>query len=488
MTSERRRWERRRGRPDWEAGSAALGAGASTAAACRAAGLPPALSARVAARWGGAWVDLLDDLDGARVLVMDHAPGQAPARLADRGASVTVVDDHPARCAFRRGLLGAAAAQGAVRFATATGEHAHAGGWDVIVVDGIRLGARRMRSLVGALAPGGRVVVVADNALSPLRALDRTSGRAAGPVAGVGIGWHRALTGAGLGVQQSFAVLRCSAAPVTAFDVAAPMAARSVLQAVATRVGGHRRRGLRLLERALESWPSASAAAAVVAPARLAVAASLGAPCEGARRRITGRIGYDDSVESKVLRGEPPVEIEKRYASALHAEAEATALQALADAGLQIAPRVVARPAPDRLGVSWMGTGRPLEVAALDDGELDVWVRRASALLARIQLAAGTDAGGRVLVHGDYWLGNLLHDGHRIVGVVDWATAGWGDPGADLAHLVTSLAAARPMPDDLLARLTRTSREAFAEARASAAMPAAGPAERKIPPASGVGR
>lgn len=451
---------RRKG-PDWAAGSRALEAGATPEVACRAAQLSPALAARLVPRWAAAWVDLLDDLDGARVLLVDHAPGWAPVRLADRGASVTLVDDQPIRATFRCTLLATAdTPAGAVWIGTTGAAQAGRDRWDVIVADGLRLGASAMRSLTKDLAPGGRVVVVADNAMSPLRAFDLSRGGAAGPVGGAGSGWHAALTGAGLAARQSFVLLRTSAAPVTAFDAAAPRASRAVLQAAATRVSGNRRRGLRLLERTLGGRLSGPAVSAVLAPARLVVATSAGAPWELTPRRITGRIGYDDSVESKVLRGEPPVETEKRYASVEEATAEAAALRALADAGSAITPRVLARPAPDRLCISWL-TGRPLEVAALDDGQLETWIRRASALLARIQRATGTDERGRVLVHGDYWLGNLMHDGDRIVGVVDWTTATWGEPDTDLTHLITSLATVRPRPAAQMERLTRVARQGF---------------------------
>ena len=449
----------RREGPDWAAGSRALEAGASPELACRAARLSPRLAARLVPRWAAAWVDLLDDLDGARVLLVDHAPGWAPVRLADRGASVTLVDDQPLRATFRRTLLAAAdTPAGAVRIGATKASRS---GWDVIVADGLRLGASATRSLTMDLAPGGRVVVVADNAMSPLRVFDGSRGRAAGPVGGAGSGWHAALTGAGLTARQSFVLLRTSAAPVTAFDVTAPQASRAVLQAAATRVSGNRRRGLRLLERTPGGRWSLPAVSAVLAPARLVVATSTGGARELASgRMVTGRIGYDDSVESKVLRGEPPVEVEKRYASVGEATAEAAALRALVDAGLDIAPRVVARPAPDRVCISWL-SGRPLEVAALDDGQLETWIRRASALLARIQRATGTDGQGRVLVHGDYWLGNLMHDGDRIVGVVDWTTAGWGEADTDLTHLITSLATVRPRSGAYMERLTRVARQGF---------------------------
>ena len=43
-------------------------------------------------------------------------------------------------------------------------------------------------------------------------------------------------------------------------------------------------------------------------------------------------------------------------------------------------------------------------------------------------------------IHRDYHPGNILWDGARVTGVVDWATAAWGPPGIDLARMRLNLA------------------------------------------------
>ena len=46
----------------------------------------------------------------------------------------------------------------------------------------------------------------------------------------------------------------------------------------------------------------------------------------------------------------------------------------------------------------------------------------------------------RTFIHRDYHPGNILWDGARLTGVVDWATAAWGPPGIDLARMRLNLA------------------------------------------------
>lgn len=52
----------------------------------------------------------------------------------------------------------------------------------------------------------------------------------------------------------------------------------------------------------------------------------------------------------------------------------------------------------------------------------------------------GVPPAGSVFVHGDVWAGNMLWEGDRCVGLIDWKTAGVGDPGVDLGSLRMSMA------------------------------------------------
>lgn len=49
-------------------------------------------------------------------------------------------------------------------------------------------------------------------------------------------------------------------------------------------------------------------------------------------------------------------------------------------------------------------------------------------------------AGTSVFLHGDVWGGNMLWDGDRCVALIDWKTAGVGDPGVDLGSLRMQMA------------------------------------------------
>jgi Phosphotransferase enzyme family len=354
------------------------------------------VEARVAAPWAAAWVDLLGDVRGARTLVAEWAPGCAASVLVERGAVVS--------------------------------SDARDGPFDLVVLDGTP--GRVTSSVAGALRPGGRVALVVDNARSPLRLLDRAYGRPAGPAVGSLARVRRRLAAAGLPARQSFGLLRSSVAPVTGFDLDAPAAAAAVLDAAATRIGGRRLPALSLLRAAVVRGSGAA-----LVPAWLVVA---GPATDGTRLElpVTGRIGYEDSEQVKVVRGEPPTVLEKRYLHPVEADNEAAALEALAAAGVGFVPRLLGRDGPLRASQTWM-PGRALNVGRLRRSELARWLLRAAESLAEIQRR--TARGGEVLVHGDFWLGNVLVAGDDVVAVVDWTEARWGDPAVDAAHLVSTL-------------------------------------------------
>ena len=52
----------------------------------------------------------------------------------------------------------------------------------------------------------------------------------------------------------------------------------------------------------------------------------------------------------------------------------------------------------------------------------------------------GVPAAPSVFLHGDIWSGNMLWDGDRCVALIDWKTAGVGDPGVDLGNLRLGMA------------------------------------------------
>ena len=420
----------------WGEVAAALDSGRSLADACASAELDPRMASRLTAPGAGSWADLLDEPEGARVLVAEHSPGLAGLRIS-RASVLGFADTDHARARFRQSWLADRPAELVLASEERlAGDH---GPWDVVVVDGLgpAVGANgrleaRARRLAAGLAPHGRLVVVSDNPLSPLRAADRAVGRAAGPSGPSLRSVERALRNTGMRVTQRFGLLRSSVDGVTAFDLDAPRAASAVLAAAIVNMEPMRALGLRLL-RALAQ----RRAAALLVPAWLVVASPFSVPHVPSPFRPTGRLGHRGSEESKLLRGEPPTELEKRYSTPESAGREAMALRELEARGLAIAPRVVAQPGPDRLRQTWH-PGRPVRPGGLRRQELRTWVARAARTIGTVQRATQR-SDGTVLVHGDYWLGNLLVDADRVVAVLDWTRAHWGEPTEDVRHLVDHL-------------------------------------------------
>lgn len=422
----------------WLTAAAGLDDGRALADACARAGLRQENVSRLVSPGAGAWVDLLETVEGARVLLAEHSPGLASKRMAREAAVVGFVDTDDACAHFRRRWLRDEPAEVVVdterRLTTDRGP------WDVVILDGVlpsrpgRLAtvAARLRTLARSLAPDGRVVVVGDNWLSPMRAADRAVGRAGGSPGPAPLSLERAFQTAGLNVVQRFALLRSSVDGVTAFDLDAPHSASAVLAAAVVNMGHARATGLRALRMLAQRRSVAK-----IVPAWMVVAAFPSSPWESFPSRPTGRLGHKRSEETKLLRGEPPTVLDKRYSTPAAAAREAMALREIEARGLGLAPRLLAQPGPDRLHQTWH-RGRPLRPAGLRHHELRAWVWRAAETIATIQRATHR-RDGTVLVHGDYWLGNLLVDAEEVVAVLDWTRAHWGERTEDVHHLVDHL-------------------------------------------------
>ncbi len=69
------------------------------------------------------------------------------------------------------------------------------------------------------------------------------------------------------------------------------------------------------------------------------------------------------------------------------------------------------------------------------------WTRRGSLWKRAIDLStAGSPATPYGLLHRDLHLGNLLWQGDRVSGIVDWAETSWGPADLDVAHLCSDFA------------------------------------------------
>lgn len=64
----------------------------------------------------------------------------------------------------------------------------------------------------------------------------------------------------------------------------------------------------------------------------------------------------------------------------------------------------------------------------------------------------GIPAGDLVFVHGDAWPGNMLFEGDTCTALIDWKTAGVGDPGVDLSgfRLQMAMQYGPAAPEDVL--------------------------------------
>ncbi len=363
---------------------------------------PPVLS-------GSTWVDLIDVGPEDKVLLVDGAQGRAVLALHEATEHLTVVAD-------------------AASPVTQLPDPPY-GGWDVVCLDGVDVARPLRAELATRLSPRGRVVMIADNRWSPLRLIDGLLRGARGPGARWG---HRRsardLRAAGLAPIQTFGLLRTTDAPVVAFDARATSSMAAVLGSTTTHVQGWRGRALAVAARIparvvltmCAGWLLVTAASEVPDP-----------------DRVVGKVSNRDSHEVKLLRGDPVSSIEKRY-DVVPDSHELAALRELEAVGFSLSPRVIDVPGARVQRQTWLG-GRALSVDRLSEDELVAWVARTADVLAELQrLTRHPD--GSVLVHGDLWLGNLLVEGRRIVGVVDWADSYRGPDRVDRDFLVDSLA------------------------------------------------
>lgn len=132
------------------------------------------------------------------------------------------------------------------------------------------------------------------------------------------------------------------------------------------------------------------------------------------------------------------------------------------------------------------GVGLPQAPARPPDGESPMALRSRAGF-------ADLDASERVLTHGDYWCGNLLWEGGRATGVVDWSGACHGPRGLDLAWCRQDLVllGSREAAGLFLAEYERRADVAVADIRAwdvHAAARAVDRVETWEPNYSGIGR
>ena len=382
--------------------------------------------------WSDAWLDLVPMPPGHRVLIVTGAPGPALGRLAGRAGSLSVAVTHAAS-----GPLALAQVDGApidVEVGSLDSLLPPDRELDIVILQGT-VRAVALDQVARHLAPSGRLVILTDNAMSPLRAVDRLRGRPSGATGGSHRKLVRRLRHAGLASMSTFALLRSSSSPVVAFRTDRHEVARSVLTAATSLVGGGRGWALR----ALRAGAGIGRATGLV-PAWLIVARR---PAAAPDDPLTpsGRIGVEENDQGVVVLGAGPDGVEKWFRNREDADRVEAALATLAAAGFALAPQVIDRPDPCRLRLTWVAGGG-LDALTMPPRRLVAWTAAGAEVLARIQRLTA-DGNGQVLVHGDYWLGCLVVDRGQVAGVVDWTDSYRGDPAVDLDELV-SVAASRP--------------------------------------------
>ncbi len=344
------------------------------------------------------WIEMVDDLGPTAFLKLLVEPPDLRARLQRRG--VEVIDD-PAAAA-------------------------------TLIVDESSLVD------IDSASRSATIVCLITNRWSPLHWLDR------GPRGKlVRLSKVRGRLERSGRTSRSFGVFRSTVRPLALIGLDTPIASHLTVSALGAHVGGWRRRILHAAIRFDRILGSSSFRWLVIAPGWLVITPGEG---RGFGLDPTGQVGYAQSTGCTRILGEPPRYIEREAAMATLL-AEAAALEELSASSMaSLVPTVVR--APDR-NVSRPGgrapslvtsllPGHPLRPRQMTDHEIETWTRRAATLLDELQSATlGID--GSVLVHGDYWLGNMLVDDDRIVGIIDWETAHRGSPVQDREFLGRSL-------------------------------------------------
>lgn len=382
-------------------------------------------------RSDGAWVELLGEVRGHTVLLVDESGGAAADLLRDAGAVVQVRT--PAS------LPGTAPAQA-----------------DAVVLAAVPLDSGLVLAAASALRPDGVLLLASANADSPLAWWDRIRQRSGAPLERLAT--MRALaTAAGLPPRAEYGLLRSVHVSSTMFDLQRPAAAARVVAGSSTLSTGLRRQVVELLRRGVARGH------AVRLVAGTAVLCSAG-PL--AFEPLTGRIGVLGSDEVKLLYGDPPRYVDKVYTAERTAAAEADALEAVGRVWPGLAPALLERRTPTRNRISWL-PGRTLAVDRLPPADGVRWVLDAARVLGELHRRLGTPVGRPGLVHGDYWLGNVLVDPDRrqITGVIDWTDASLGDPTVDLRFLVDEWVTAARLGAHQAADLHAAATVAYEEAR-----------------------
>jgi hypothetical protein len=229
---------------------------------------------------------------------------------------------------------------------------------------------------------------------------------------------------------EVFGLLRSVAEPRLALSLRSPEARQLVLEALALHVRGVR---LFLLRRLVAlggfGW--------FAYPGWLVIAHGAGRAGEP---RISGQFGYEQNLEVVRFLGEPP-ELIERAGRVDDPEREGDALRELEGTDFEdFVPRIVASADPPRGLITTRLRGAPLSPKDLSDEQLLQWTERAAAALSSLQKATGHED-GTVLVHGDFWLGNVTVADSEVVGVFDWELAHRGSRDEDRAFLVDGLVA-----------------------------------------------